>query len=444
MSQLSFIIKALIVGSISILLLVVLFMIGGVINKRQNYRAEAVSSVIASHASQQKFAGPVLVVPFVEEEVVTGKNEQGLFETRNQRHDRHWIFYPKTIDITGNIVTSTKKRGIHEVRVYELQGKLKSQFDFMAPKFTDDGVKRTMGKPYLSLMISDVRGLVGDPKLRLSGNALKLEQGAGSHSKYPGVHANIPMLTMGGPVSWAVDMDFALAGTESLSMVPMAENNHVEIKANWPHPSFGGKHSPRSQKISNKDFSAIWDVSSLSTGAQSQYGEQIEPQSLDSLDVELIEPVDIYLISERALDHAFLFIGLTFVSFFMFEVIKQLAIHPIQYLLVGMSLAIFFLLLISLSEKIEFLSAYLVASVSSIGLLFVYLSSVLKSYLRGLSFSVMLTVLYAALYGLLVSEDNALAMGSILLFGIIAVIMIVTRKIDWYNLGKKDPPPMPQ
>ncbi|MGH8499255.1 MAG: inner membrane CreD family protein, partial [Methylococcales bacterium] len=171
---------------------------------------------------------------------------------------------------------------------------------------------------------------------------------------------------------------------------------------------------------------------------QSQYGEQLDVLSLDSLDVELIEPVDIYLISERALDHAFLFIGLTFVSFFMFEVIKQLAIHPIQYLLVGMSLAIFFLLLISLSEKISFVSAYLVASIASIGLLFVYLSSILKSYMRGIGFSVMLTVLYAALYGLLVSEDNALAMGSILLFGIIAAIMIVTRKIDWYNLGKKE------
>ena len=438
MSQLSFIIKGLIVGFISLLLLIVLFMIGGVIDKRESYRAEAIRSVISSHASQQKFAGPVIVVPFVEEEVVTQKNEQGLFETKNQRRDRHWVFYPKTMDVTGNVVTSTKKRGIHEVRVYEWLGKLNSKFDFVVPTFADDGVKRTIGRPYLSLVVSDVRGLIGEPRLRLSGSALKLEQGAGAHSKYPGVHATIPMLAMGESKSWTVDMDIALAGTESLSIVPMAENNHVELKANWPHPSFGGKHSPRSQKISGKDFSAIWDVSSLSTSAQSQYGEQLDVLSLDSLDVELIEPVDIYLISERALDHAFLFIGLTFVSFFMFEVIKQLAIHPIQYLLVGMSLAIFFLLLISLSEKIPFLSAYLVASIASIGLLFVYLSSILKSYLRGIGFSVMLTVLYAALYGLLVSEDNALAMGSILLFGIIAAIMIVTRKIDWYNLGKKE------
>ncbi len=440
MSQLSFIIKGLIVGFISLLLLIVLFMIGGVIHKRESYRAEAISSVISSHASQQKFVGPVLVLPFVEEEVVTQKNEQGLSETKNQRRDRHWIFYPKTMDITGNVVTSTKKRGIHEVRVYEWQGKLHSKFDFVVPTFADDGMKRTIGKPYLSLMVSDVRGLIGDPKLRLSGSALKLEQGAGLHSKYPGVHANIPMLAMGESKSWMVDMDIALAGTESLSIVPIAENNHVELQANWPHPSFGGKHSPRSHKISEKDFSAIWDISSLSTSAQSQYGEQLDALSLDSLDVELIEPVDIYLISERALDHAFLFIGLTFVSFFMFEVIKQLSIHPIQYLLVGMSLAIFFLLLISLSEKIPFLLAYLVASIASIGLLFVYLSSIFKSYLRGIGFSVMLTVLYAALYGLLISEGNALAMGSILLFGIIAAIMIVTRKIDWYNIGKKEIP----
>lgn len=440
MSQLSFIMKGLIVGFISLVLLIVLFMIGGVIDKRESYRAEAVSSVIATHAGEQKFAGPVLVIPFVEEEAVTRKNEQGLYETRNERRDRQWIFYPKTMDIKGNIVTSNRVRGIHKVRVYEWQGKLDSQFDFVVPVLPDDGIKRTVGKPYLSFAISDVRGLVGKPRLSLSGKSLKLDQGAGGHTEYAGVHAYVDGLAPGESKSLIVNMDFALAGTESISIVPVAENNHIELGSNWQHPSFGGKHSPRSSKITGKDFSAVWDISSLSTSAQSQYGARVEAASLDSLDIKLIEPVDIYLISERALDHAFLFIGLTFVSFFMFEMIKQLAIHPIQYLLVGMSLAIFFLLLISLSEKISFILAYLIASTASIGLLFVYLSSVLKSYLRGLGFSLMLTTLYAALYALLVSEDNALVMGSILLFGILAAIMVVTRKIDWYNVGKKDVP----
>ena len=440
MSQLSFIMKSLIVGFISLVLLIVLFMIGGVIDKRESYRAEAVSSVIATHAGEQKFAGPVLVIPFVEEESVTRKNEQGLYETRNERRDRQWIFYPKTLDIKGNIVTSNRVRGIHKVRVYEWQGKLDSQFDFVVPVLPDDGIRRTIGRPYLSFAISDVRGLVGKPRLSLSGKSLKLDQGAGGHTEYAGVHAYVDDLALGESKSLVVNMDFALAGTESISIVPVAENNHVELGSNWQHPSFGGKHSPRSSKITSKDFSAVWDISSLSTSAQSQYGARVEAASLDSLDIKLIEPVDIYLISERALDHAFLFIGLTFVSFFMFEMIKQLAIHPIQYLLVGMSLAIFFLLLISLSEKISFILAYLVASTASIGLLFVYLSSVLKSYLRGLGFSLMLTALYAALYALLVSEDNALVMGSILLFGILAAIMVVTRKIDWYNVGKKDVP----
>ncbi|MEO8002201.1 MAG: cell envelope integrity protein CreD, partial [Arenimonas sp.] len=395
MSQFSFVIKGLIIGFISLLLLVVLFMIGGVISKRESYRAEAIRSVIATHAGQQKFAGPVLVVPFVEEEAVTKKNEQGLFETRNERRDKHWLFYPKTMDITGNVVTSNRERGIHKVRVYEWQGKLNSQFDFVVPTFQDDGIKRTMGKPYLSLMVSDVRGLIGKPVLSLSGLPLKLEQGAGSHNKYPGVHAVIPMLVSGESKSLPVNMEFTLAGTESLSIVPIAENNHVEMKSNWQHPSFGGKHSPRSHHITDTNFNAVWDISSLSTSAQSQYSEGWEALSLDSLDVALIEPVDIYLISQRALDHAFLFIGLTFVAFFMFEIIKQLAIHPIQYLLVGMSLTIFFLLLLSLSEKTDFLVSYLIASTASIGLLFVYLSSVMKSYIRGLGFSAMLTVLYA-------------------------------------------------
>ena len=134
-----------------------------------------------------------------------------------------------------------------------------------------------------------------------------------------------------------------------------------------------------------------------------------------------------------------LFIILTFVGFLMFEIIKQLAIHPIQYGLVGLSLAIFFVLLLSLSEKIDFMWAYLTASVACIGLLTTYVSSVLRSFSRGLGFSAMLTILYGALYGLLISEDNALLMGSLLLFTVLAAIMLATRKVDWYQLGKKPP-----
>jgi inner membrane protein len=228
------------------------------------------------------------------------------------------------------------------------------------------------------------------------------------------------------------------------------------LASTWPHPQFGGSFLPRTRAIDSKGFRARWEVSSLATSAQAQYNagrtvprvisdaagthgagvDGIGVEGLDAIGISLVDPVNVYSQADRASKYGLLFVLLTFVGFFMFELIKQLPIHPIQYGLVGLALAIFFLLLLSLSEHIAFAWAYLVASMACIGLLGFYLSHVLRSRARGLGFAAMLATLYAALYGLLVSEDNALVLGSGLLFLILAAIMVVTRKVDWYELGR--------
>ncbi len=148
-----------------------------------------------------------------------------------------------------------------------------------------------------------------------------------------------------------------------------------------------------------------------------------------------------YKLSDRATKYGILFILLTFGGFFLFEILKHLPIHPIQYLLVGFGLAIFFLLLISFSEHLPFALAYLLSSAACIGLLTFYLAYVLRSLTRGLTFGTMLTTLYAAVYGLLISEDNALILGSLLLFTVLATIMVITRRIDWYKTTPTPPTP---
>jgi inner membrane protein len=197
--------------------------------------------------------------------------------------------------------------------------------------------------------------------------------------------------------------------------------------------------------VGDDGFSAQWDVPALAANTQALYLRGMERDGkgvsghgalagIDSIGLALIDPVDVYTKADRATKYGLLFVALTFVGFFMFELIKQLRIHPVQYGLVGLALAIFFLLLVSLSEHIEFGWAYLAASVACIGLLGFYLSAVLHSVLRGLGFTTMLATLYAALYGLLVSEDNALVLGAGLLFVILAAIMVLTRKVDWYRI----------
>lgn len=184
--------------------------------------------------------------------------------------------------------------------------------------------------------------------------------------------------------------------------------------------------------MTNDGFHAVWDISSLATAAQNQIASQI-PANIDSIEVRLLNPIDPYKLSDRAVKYGILFVFLTFGGFFLFEIVKQLHIHPVQYLLVGFGLALFFLLLISLSEHIAFAAAYLIASIACIGLLTYYLCFVLRSVIYGVWFGSMLAALYAAIYGLLISEDNALMFGSLLLFALLAAIMISTRKVDWYR-----------
>jgi inner membrane protein len=162
-----------------------------------------------------------------------------------------------------------------------------------------------------------------------------------------------------------------------------------------------------------------------------------DASALEAFDVSFIEPVNIYQKAERAVKYGALFVALTFAAFFLFETLKDLRIHPLQYGLVGFARAVFFLLLVSLSEHIMFLHAYLIASAACVLLIGYYLVHVLGSWRRGVAFGLKLTLLYGALYGLLLSEDNALMLGSLLLFAALAVFMVLTRGIDWYQLGAK-------
>lgn len=231
-------------------------------------------------------------------------------------------------------------------------------------------------------------------------------------------------------MEFTIDLD--LAGTEELNVAPLGDSNHVELSSTWRSPLFAGRFLPRTRKVGDDGFSAAWDVSSLATATQLQM-ESNPMKPIDLINVNLLTPVDPYKLSDRATKYGILFVVLTFGGFSLFEIMKELPIHPVQYLLVGFGLAIFLLLLISLSEHRSFAQSYLVASAACIGLLTFYLSYVLRSVKRGIAFGAMLTALYAAVYGLLISEDNALILGSLMLFAVLAVVMGVTRKVDWYK-----------
>ena len=436
--------KILMVVGMTLAILVPLALIRGTIHERQAYRNEAVRDVAANFGGPQVFGGPVLVVPYtetVDEDVV---QPDGEVRRTVQRRTGSWTFFPETLSIEGSLQPDTRRRGLHEVRVYQWDGVAKASFDVRLPPLEDAAAQREVGRPWLSYGIADVRGLRGTPRLQVDGAAVTPLQGIG-HVDGPGLHVRLDAPDTD-RIELETGIELQLRGTEAFAMMPYGRSNDLQLASPWRHPKFEGV-SPQ-HDIDAQGFRARWQIASVASNAQRRYlqspalaGEQAAgvpwTAQPDGVSVALVDPVNPYLQADRATKYGLLFVMLTFVGFFMFELLKRLPIHPIQYALVGLAIAIFFLLLVSLSEHVAFGLAYLAAAVACIGLIGFYLSAVLRSTARGLGFAAMLTALYAALYGLLVSEDNALVLGAGLLFLILAAIMVATRKVDWYQVSSR-------
>lgn len=439
--------KMAMVLALTLAILVPLALVRGVIEDRQRYRAQAVADVERSYAGPQVLAGPVLTVPYTETVEVEQADRTGVLVKVRKRQRGHWTFFPTRLDVSGPLAPTTRRRGIHEVHLYAWTGDVRADFDVAIPDDAPAGADRVIGEPWLSWSIADVRGIRGAPRLAMDGREIELREGQGAREG-SGLHVRLAAPVAGQALRASTRLAIELGGSESLAIVPLGKRNRVALSSRWPHPSFQGI-SPWTSEVSGRGFQAEWRLASVATDVQRQYlaGSGAQPLTaargapveaargggLDALGVVLADPVDAYTQADRAAKYGLLFVLLTFVGFFMFEVIRALPIHPIQYALVGLALAIFFLLLVSLSEHLRFGLAYLIASAACIGLIGFYVSAVLKSALRGTGFAAMLALLYAALYGLLVSEDNALVLGSGLLFVVLAAIMTVTRKLDWYR-----------
>jgi inner membrane protein len=236
----------------------------------------------------------------------------------------------------------------------------------------------------------------------------------------------------------------------------------MALAANWPHPSFGGRFLPLTREVRDTQFSANWDVSALATKAPVDFARGAalcEPAAdadadvvsrsatplpkenacVDLFSVSFIDPINPYSLSDRAIKYGILFVGLSFVAVGMLEVLRRLRVHPMQYLLVGCAISIFFLLLLSLSEHLAFGLSYAVAAGACVALLGFYARYLLGGWRAGVGFGAGIAALYGVLYLLLQMEQTALVIGSALLFGVLAAVMVATRKLDWYALVRALP-----
>ena len=446
--------KALALLALTFVLCLPLAQIGGLIDERGASQQQAAQELASTYAGPQVLVGPVIVLPYVESWTEEQRGEKGELKGRVARSKQlaHLVF-PDRADLRGKLTPQERYRGIFKVLFYDLDGQWSGSFPAFdsatLPHSEKDSTIEPQA-PVFAFALNDARGIQGAPALQLAGERLRFEPRVPAVSEHSwlahGIHAPLAGASL---AAWdkhqpiAFDMKLAVVGQERLAIAPLAHENTAHLSSPWPHPSFGGDFLAVKRTVGEQGFEADWAVSSLVTSARKQVQSSLfarDPSgrsALDTFDVSLAQPVNVYSMSNRAVKYGVLFISLVLMATFMFEIFRKLRLHPVQYGLVGLSLALFFLLLLALSEKIGFALAYAAAAGASVLLLVVYFSAVLRGWGRGVSLGAFVGVLYGALYGLLTSESNALLLGSLLLFGLLAVLMLATRRVDWYAIGAK-------
>ncbi|WP_025122077.1 MULTISPECIES: cell envelope integrity protein CreD [unclassified Serratia (in: enterobacteria)] len=403
-----------------------------VVQERSGYRQSVVGQVSESTSRAQRILGPLIVIPYTLRE--EKKNEKGEISIEINRYQRFVL--PESLVVNGKPNVEVRKLGIYQTQVY--QGPLDFQVKFAQPDLDDlQHSNITVGQPFLVVSLSDSRGIKSISALNGIQQQAKFEPGTLVNGLSQGIHAPLALASLQ-KEGLTADFTLNLAGTSSLSLVPVGRSSELLLQSNWPHPNFLGNFLPDERKVTDRGFSARWRSTWFANNINSAFMYDngiMEEEKLPTFTTSLIEPVDHYQLTERAVKYAVLFLGLTFMAFFLFETLTGLRVHPIQYLLVGAALVLFYLILLAFSEHLGFDVAYLLASVACSGLIAFYLSAVLRGIKRGMLFAASLLLLYGILYMLLQSEDNALVLGSVLLFGILAGIMLLTRKLDWYQVA---------
>jgi inner membrane protein len=440
--------KLVMIGVVAMLLQIPVEMIRGLIAERQQTRDVVLNDIARGTSQAQRISGPVIYVPWTRRsvETITSTDQKDRERTtkREKVESGHIALLPRALAIDGAIELQPKHRGIYTAQVYTLTASLRGSFEFPATLEPPPGPgSLTWGPAILVLGIQDTRGIREQVALSWDGARLPLFPGSADTKDAPsGIHADLGFLpSTRQPVSHEFRFDLSLLGTQRLDIVPLGTDTAVTLASPWPHPSFVGGILPNAQtSVSASGFSAQWRTSHIATNLARlhyrclQYG-QCDAFNQQTLGVSFIQPVDLYQTVERSVKYGFLFILLTFSAFFLFEVLKRLAIHPIQYALVGVALAVFFLLLISLSEHFGFARAYGAATAACVALIGYYVGHALGSWRRGAAFALFLAGLYGLLYVILRLEDYALLTGSALVFACLAAAMIATRRVDWYAIA---------
>ncbi len=446
---------------VGLALTIPLFSVWLLVYDRQSQSQQASDSITAGWGGPQAISGPVLVIPYratATETVI----QSGQSVTRANQVQRELTLAPEVIEIATDIRPEVRKRSIYQAVVYDAGASGRARFAF-PPDLARTGVELAqmdLTRAELRFGLSDPRGLGANPKVTVSGQPLRLQPGGGS-SGGRGFFAWIDATALTSQ-PLLVGFDFDFRGNAAISLAPQAGDTRWTVRSSWPHPSFGGEFLPAQRQVDDGGFAATYRVGNLALGRSlvstgdagvPSMAERIAPPSrvevptgagdpgaVQTAQISLIQPVDLYSRVNRAAKYGFLFIGFTFLALLMFDVIGGVRVSAVEYLLMGAALVLFFVLLLAFAEVIGFTPAYILASAAIAGLNTAYAAAVLGSWRRAWFIGGLLVALYAVLYILLSLEAFSLLIGSLLLFAALAGVMYGTRGIDWNARAGREAP----
>ncbi|MGE0569463.1 MAG: cell envelope integrity protein CreD [Bacteroidia bacterium] len=437
--------KLITIGILILILLIPSSMLTSLIYERETTRDNATNEVSSKWGDSQTIGGPVISIPY--QSYI--KTEDGKTESTTQ----YAHFLPNDLEIKGTIVPEKRYRGIYVVVLYNSQIEIKGKFsgpDFKLLNISPEALQ--LNKAIISLGITDMKGIKEQINFVTKDSSYSFSPGIVTNDIFnSGVSAPIDLTITKGIIEFSLKLD--VNGSQKIYFLPFGKETNVEISSTWNNPSFEGDFLPDERKVEAEGFSAKWKILHLNRNYPQQgLGSFINKEhSADHIDydnyyykgsiresafgVRLLLPVDEYQKTNRSAKYNVMFIIITFITFFFVEVLNKKRLHPIQYLLVGFSICLFYVLLLSLSEHISFDFSYLISSIIILILITFYSKSILKSnFLTGLV-GMILFILYGFFYSLLQMQDYALLLGSAGLLIILATIMYLTRKIDWYSLS---------
>lgn len=435
-----------------LLMQIPMWMVGDLVRERSNYQQEAITDITQQWAGPQTLIGPILVVPYTRKETLTENNV-----TRQVAIKRHLYLLPDTFTVKGNLAPEVRKRGIYQAVLYQGQLLLSGKFIPQLPSTLDVDPKSVHWQDaFFYVGVTDRRGIQPRTALRVNNAPLAIIPGS-INDELPQQGLTMPLgkhLTPNAPLTYAMDLD--LRGSDRLQILPVGKDSRIALASSWADPSFEG-FLPEARRVTAQGFEANWAVSffareipqywkdsvlHLFTSGNASAVNYAPGLEKSTVTVGLLQLADHYQKTERAMKYGILFTSLTFLAYFMIEVGRKLRIHAIHYILVGVALAVFFLLLLSLAEVVGFNWAYGSAALATVLLIAGYTRSIAPRQQHPIFmwFASLLSFLYVYLFVLLQLKDYSLLIGAVGLFIILAVVMNITRQINWYQEDSDERP----